>query len=745
MRPIRWVTLAAFLVFPWWASAEPSAGLWFSPDRNGHGFDLQPVGDQYVVVFYSYDAAGEPLWYLATANWIDGRLEGQLDRYRYDPTTSPPQQLADQAGAFVLDFAPATEGSACSGSAATERAEFAWTLEGESSSWCVQPLLRQDEQRREDFTGLWFAGSDDVGWGLTLDFAAPAQTKGTLAAPEVGVLFYYDQTGFPRWALGVNQMGAANSTIILETFEGYCRTCPMIDLRASPAGTLTHELSVAEGVVAGAVDMAIEYPLEPGGTWNRTDSPLVPLSDPQPGLRPLPEELANTQSILLTGATLVPMTDGFPLRANYDLLVENGLIAALAPAGEIEVGSDVVRVDARRLYVAPGMSEMHLHITVGGRQAAEEAGLLMIANGVTTALNMGSTILINVPELAEKFASGELIGPTFYSGQVAYGRDDDASTVNTVQTPAEATDYAERLHLEGFDFIKVYWRLLPEVIEQFFVESERLGLPIIGHIPLTQPMRRSLGDGHRMAAHIQEPYVTQMGSVRDARLLPAVSQVFLDNGTYLTPTLAVFESYILIAGNNEANFETLIARDGEQFQPPSIKATWRNYFQTRFVQQADQEDLLDLLAFYKVMTKAFFDAGVPLLTGTDAPGFPGVMSGFGVLEEMRLLHEVGIPADEVFAITTRNAGAFIDDTLAPPVSFGTLEVGKRADLLLLSRNPLESIDHARRPEAVLARGQFWSQVYLDQALEALRSSIKRRPASSSRELPFCRHDDWKTR
>lgn len=110
------------------------------------------------------------------------------------------------------------------------------------------------------------------------------------------------------------------------------------------------------------------------------------------------------------------------------------------------------------------------------------------------------------------------------------------------------------------------------------------------------------------------------------------------------------------------------------------------------------------------------------------------MSGFGAHEEMRLLNEVGIPAKDVFAIATRNAGQFVDETLHPEIGFGTLEVGKRADLILTTQNPMESVDHLKRPIAVMARGRFWSQAFLQSELDQLRSQNTLQNPSDPRNM-----------
>lgn len=697
-----------------------SSGLWYSPEHSGHGMDIQQVGDQHTVVFYSFEDSNQPIWYLTVATEDKGLLSGDFGLYHHDPSSTPAQQLVAEPGHFSIDPTRTGAGSACEHSEADagERAVFSWTLDDQSGQWCITPLLNQDNPYQQDHTGLWYAGSQDQGWGLSLDFQGPPEAR-----TEVAILFYYDAEGQPRWAYGQTSDGGPDAEIAMQSYRGYCRLCEPLALTARAAGPLDHRLTVEAGVVAGEISMSITYPDEPGGQWLRSDSPLVPLSNPEPGLLPLPDLLQASQMVALIDVTVVPMTEGLPSLQRQDVLLADGVITQIEPTGQMSIPSQAVIIDARDLYLSPGLSEMHLHVTVGGQQAAEEAGLLLIANGVTTALNMGNSFAFNVPALSTRFESGQLIGPTLYSGQVAYGPSDGAVDSLTVVTPEGATTYAERLKTLGFDFIKTYWGLSPGVIRQLQQDSTRLGLPIIGHIPLNQPMSISLRDGQRMAAHIQEPYVTIMNRVRDEGLFENAANVFLEHGTWLTPTLAVFESYVLISGNRQDHFQQLIAREGQQYTHPSIRAGWQSYFNTGFIQNGDHEDLLDLLDFYKAMTLYFFEAGVPLLTGTDAPGFPGVMSGFGVHQEMRLLEEVGIPTAEVVAIATRNAGQFIDSTLSPTAGFGTVEIGKRADLILTDRHPLESLEHLERPIAVLSRGRFWSQSYLQQQLDALRIRI----------------------
>ncbi len=115
------------------------------------------------------------------------------------------------------------------------------------------------------------------------------------------------------------------------------------------------------------------------------------------------------------------------------------------------------------------------------------------------------------------------------------------------------------------------------------------------------------------------------------------------------------------------------------------------------------------------------------------------MAGYGVHEELRLLNEAGIPVDEVFAITTRNAGQFIADTLNEPVRFGTIEIGNRADLILTPENPLDSLETIKQPMGVMARGRFWSRVHLQELLNNLTLSHQKSVTEDHQALPYCNH------
>ena len=119
------------------------------------------------------------------------------------------------------------------------------------------------------------------------------------------------------------------------------------------------------------------------------------------------------------------------------------------------------------------------------------------------------------------------------------------------------------------------------------------------------------------------------------------------------------------------------------------------------------------------LVKAFVVAGVPVLTGTDAP-VPGVAPGFAMHDEFESLSKCGMSNAQILESTTRRAAEWLG-TLPDR---GTVEAGKRADLVLLDASPLENIANTRRIAAVIAGGHYLPRAELDRRLEKLAERNK---------------------
>lgn len=126
------------------------------------------------------------------------------------------------------------------------------------------------------------------------------------------------------------------------------------------------------------------------------------------------------------------------------------------------------------------------------------------------------------------------------------------------------------------------------------------------------------------------------------------------------------------------------------------------------------------LIFERKLVRALFDAGVPLMVGTDAPDV-GPMAGFGIHEELQELVNDGMTPYQVL----RAATVVPSQYLRKSAEFGTIEVGKRADLVLLDQNPLTNIANTRSVSGVMLRGRWLSKGELDKGVEAIPAAYKR--------------------
>ena len=706
--------------------AAQTPGQYFDPAHSGHGLDLQRAGGQWVLILYTYDHNGQPEWFLAvTDSQADGRIEGELERFAYQSDRFPPQRAVETVGGFALDFS-----AACAGSADT--ATFTWTIDGESDQWCVQSLLAPGGPNGADLTGQWYAGSADQGWGVSVDFSGSDR-----AESETLILYYYDTNGDPRWAFGVADQAGADSHTAMYNYAGYCRRCPPQPLEGTLAGTVSHRIEVVRGRAQGRIEVDLIYAFAPGGQWLRDDSPMLLLSDPAPGLVPIPEQLDHDTAIVIENVSVVPLTEEGLVLMHHSVLIEQGVIAAIAPLGTLPLPEGVWHVDGSGKFLGPGLADMHTHLTTSGQPAMNQSGLLLIANGVTTALNMGDGGTLNLPGLGQRFANGSLIGPTLYAGRDAYGPSDGQNPARTVSSRSGATSFAQGARDQGYDFLKLYNGLSPDVVDQFRIESERLGLPLIGHIPKSLSMNQALDAGMRMVAHTSEVYFTFLGNQPNSDRLPAAANQLISRNVFLTDTLTASESFSDMYGGNTANFNAYLQREGVQYVPQAMINGWAAFFNSAGLQPpGSRPGQLDArLAFFKQMNREFSDLGVKLILGTDSPSaHTGLVAGFAVHEDLRLLREIGLSAEQSYRIAARHPGEFIDATLAPAAGFGTVVVGKRADLLLLDDNPLESSLHLKRPAAVIARGRLWSRGYLQSRLDLLEAQLRQSHSESDQGL-----------
>jgi len=402
------------------------------------------------------------------------------------------------------------------------------------------------------------------------------------------------------------------------------------------------------------------------------------------------------------------------------VIVRDGRIAALGPAGAATVPEGAHRIDGHGKFLMPGLADMHVHVW------DENDLFLFVANGVTTVRNMfGAELHLG---WRKRIEAGELVGPRIYTaGPIIDGNPAVWPGSVELTDPDKAADVVREQKQAGYDFLKPYAKLTPECYEALAVAGEEQGMLLMGHVPEALGLQdvleahqhtiEHLGGYAEAAQRADSPFrsVNFMNEsaawkeVDDARLAECARATQAAD-TWNCPTLVVMQKWSL---GDDAR--ALLARAEMRYVSPFIRSGFQpdspmNYLahMPAGVVQAARE----ALPFEERAVRALRDAGAGLIAGTDM-GNPFVLAGFALHEELVYLVEAGLTPFEALRASTADAAR----CMGAGKDWGTIAVGRRADLLLLTANPLDDVHNAARRAGVVLHGRWFSEEDLHAELE----------------------------
>ncbi|MFC3195666.1 YncE family protein [Marinicella sediminis] len=232
------------------AGIKPTAGLWFNPQRSGHGMDIQMAGNRLFMTWYTYNDDGTPTWYLA-ANEYSPDWQADLVSFTWDEQTRSTQ--FDVVGSVHLDFSTA------------QQATFSWDIGGRTGTEDFQYFIFGAPDTVNQWTGSYYDASDS-GWGITV---------GTQGSAIVSIIYYFNENGAPVWAIGAGQNDQVTS-LDMYTNRGFCPDCayqePTFELAGVQGLVFLNERNIQ-------FDVTLQSPTLPIN-WNTTNATLTPLSNP---------------------------------------------------------------------------------------------------------------------------------------------------------------------------------------------------------------------------------------------------------------------------------------------------------------------------------------------------------------------------------------------------------------------------------------------------------------------------------
>jgi amidohydrolase family protein len=452
--------------------------------------------------------------------------------------------------------------------------------------------------------------------------------------------------------------------------------------------------------------------------------------------------------------TVVNTRDG-SLSPNCDVDVRGGVITSVGPRDDVARESEVVAMPG--VYAVPGYVDMHAH-PLGGADPTS-ALALMLASGVTGFRQMsGST------ELLGRRRIGDLGLPD--TAPTLLAMPGDLLTPVNAGTAAAAVDSVRRQHAAGADFVKVVL-VTPGAYFPAQAEANRLGIPMLGHLPVGIDVAAAARAGFRSIEHLG-PGVTMLAacSTEQAGLVDEIAAsaprlpnlkvpsiavplldrligralarivvnpvnrskpgdidllrravdtfdeqkaaelagVFVDAGTWHVPTLIRLRTQQLCDACEFAHDPHL------HYMAPATVKSWRaaaeKFGRFTAAQRATFRDAYDVLLR---LTKILDSSGVRMLAGSDAVGAAWEVPGFALHREFGELARAGLTPLRILQMTTLDAAEF----LGIGATAGTVEAGKNADLVFLSRNPVSDAANLSRVVGVMHRGRLRTGAELD--------------------------------
>jgi imidazolonepropionase-like amidohydrolase len=429
--------------------------------------------------------------------------------------------------------------------------------------------------------------------------------------------------------------------------------------------------------------------------------------------------------VIIEHVTVLPMTPGGGALTDANVIIRGGRIQSIEPTGGEPPPSDARRVDGRDKWLMPALADCHTHVEndrllrllLGdpGLPAGtvDEADILIpyVATGVLQIANLGA--MSESVGQRDRVESSRVLGPHIMLAAMIDGEPPlwPPGFTRVAATPENGRQVVRDIKAEGYDQVKTYSNLTLETFTAIVDEARRQGMKVVGHIPrrATGQTESFLQPGFGMVAHAEE-YAFQSTDLSDAdvdRFVAAAKQ----SGTWLTSTLTLDERIL----EQTRNPETLRTRPEVRFVHPAVLQGW--YEKNPYVGRNSPERIAfleRLVAFNRKLVKAFAEAGIPVVAGTDSL-VPGVVAGFALHDEMEALAEAGMTNEQVLESATRLCMEWIGAT----ADRGTVEVGKRADLLLLDADPRVDVANARAIAAVLAGHRYLSRDELVGMLEDL--------------------------
>lgn len=402
---------------------------------------------------------------------------------------------------------------------------------------------------------------------------------------------------------------------------------------------------------------------------------------------------APADKVMIVNVDVLTMTDPEVLARQF-VLIEDGRIHSISDSPPKNADGYAV-IDGSGLTLMPGLIDMHTHIF-------DRSDLVnYLASGVTTVRNMMG-MPMHLRWRAET-ASGELPGPRLVTASPTINGGEFAPFHVFPKDIEDARSLVRRYRTCGYDLIKVYDGVQPEIFSAVVAEAREANLDVAGHLPRAMSLDEILAAGMVSIEHAEEFYsVFMIEDGAEARLDGVVDQLTASN-TAITPTLVAYRN-LQLANADPNGF--LASVDMDRINP--VVQFFDHRAADDFIRNGKPDRIARKMRLMTELTRRMYDRGGAVLLGTDTgPAF--TVAGRSLHDEIVLNADAGVGPYQILHSGTAAAAA----ALGMSGEIGVVAPGARAELVIVSGNPLEDLSTLRRPLGVIANGRHYDRAALD--------------------------------
>jgi hypothetical protein len=386
------------------------------------------------------------------------------------------------------------------------------------------------------------------------------------------------------------------------------------------------------------------------------------------------------------------------------VIIEGEVIKQVGKAKKVKVPATATVIDGAGKTLLPGLWDNHTHYDM-------TQGLYHLAAGVTNIKDMGNSL--DLPGIVRKVDAGELLGPevSVMSGFIDFAGPFAGPTGKIVSSLDEGLAAVDYYAANGYMQVKLYSSIPVDWVKPLSQRAHEKGLKVCGHIPSFMTAERAVSDGYDQIIHLNMVMLNFLGDTIDTRAMKRFSAVakranqidpggadvrrfvtlLKERNTVIDPTIAIFEGmFTNEPGKLAKGYDGVVAT----FPPEYKRSLFYGGLPTQKGNESDYRASFDTML---KMIKVMHQAGITIVPGTD--DFPG----FALHRELELYALAGISNADVLKsatiVSARVAGREKD--------LGSVEAGKKANLVLIDGNPLQNISDIRKVALTFKGGNMY--------------------------------------